>query len=1083
MMIHWISPAAITRCLRVELSIQAHKDSVIEGDWDLDVLSFEETDPFCGEFRRHLAGTPWEETEYFQRNVALIESGTPKWHCRTREDFLARCHGLDAIYASMKEFGFIQNGDEDCISVALDRHGRPLFCNGRHRLTFAKLLGIPSVPVRIIARHRLWVEFCAKVDAYAKRNSGKLYAPIDHIDLADRPAFHRGRTQFILENMLPSSRTVLDIGSHWGYLPTRLERTGRHCVAVEQSPEQLFFLNTLRKANDLSFDVVSDDIFNYVGSGKQFDTVLALAIFHHFLKTRPLHDALANMLRNLEMEELFLLTHSQGETQMQGAHANYSPAEFAQFIVDNSCLDTITPLASFNGRVLYRIGKQANEATYPCHAGDFRIVFFAFIGAALPQILDKVNGQFRGLRSCHPNSVCVVMGTGSDALDMSRYDFEYIDLRRFPNGEADRGRIAESVLRRLQPDVVYMRYPIADEHLAHLARTIPNMVFEHQSKELEELVHSNPLAYFKELALGAGCLHRAAGVVGVTDEIASYERRRAGGHLPSRTMGNGIAPDAHPLSAQPPRTDTVEALVIADFRYWHGLDRLIAGCAANPAAAAHLRFHVVGFGPAIEQYRTLAESSGCSDRFVFHGPLASRAIDPLADRCAFAVGVLAPSRKRLDETSALKHREYALRGLPFAFAGNDTDFSPSQAFCHVVPDNETPIDMDSLLAFARQAVHNPALRLHAREFALQHLNWAAKMKIPVALCRQVLAMRNVAAPPRDAGNIEDGAPVHGAAASVDAGGNGTPPSSAARDATTTGIMHVNGQTRKAMAFFRKAQEEMAARNFPAASSIMSMYRSLIAPLSFPATDKRRAAIPDVSIVIVAYRTEKLLLDCIHSVLHNTDRDYEIIVVDNGGNESVHQALHSLPLLHIVAPDNLILSEGRNVGAQWARGHILAFLDDDALVPPDYVASIRAVFRADDVLAIRGKVLPKTPSPNNAHAAHYDLGDKPFPSLINTEGNSAFLREPYLALQGMDPLLFGHEGTELGYRMLQKYGGTPQWYMPNVVIHHDFAETDQKLHTKLFRHETMWNYLHFKHKDMEKYLALHQALRQAHQCRA
>ncbi|GFM38540.1 methyltransferase domain-containing protein [Desulfovibrio psychrotolerans] len=738
-MIYWFNPQSIQLGMRVELPIGRREELILDGDWDKDVMPFEKSVNFYGSFKQRLSGVPWEETEYFKKNVDQIESGMTKWGCKDREEFLTRCYSLEKVYVSIKDNGYIQIGDVDCISIALDRYGRPLFCNGRHRLSIAKLLNLPSVPVRILARHRNWVDFCNKVDAYAQSTVGKVYAPLAHPDLIDRGALHKARTQHIIENMLPSSQTVMDIGSHWGYLPTLIEQTGRHCVAVEQSQRFLYFMNGLRKANGLSFDVVSEDVFRYVGTGKKFDTVLALAIFHHFLKTEEQHEALRTMLRNLEMEELFLLTHAHNEAQMRGAYVNYAPEEFAQFIVDNSCLDWIVPLASFDGRVLYRIGKKANEHTYLKYDDDFKIVFFAFANGNTPHILDKVNGQFKGLRSCHPNSMCVVMGEGSDDVDVSRYDFNYIDLRHIPDGCQNKGSIAVTLLRKLAPDVVYMRYSVADEHLVLLCRSIPNIILEHQTKELDELIHLDKDLYLRELAMGTPCLHRAAGIVGVTPEIARYERARSGGRVTTRAMGNGIAPDAHPLSKRPKPAGRIEGLVVAEFRYWHGLDRLIAGFAAAPSVARKMLIHVVGSGAALEGYRDQICACGLEDCFVFHGALTPEQVDPLADRCAFAVGVLAPGRKRLTETAALQHREYALRGLPFLFAGSDVDFLARQPFCHVIPDDESPVDMLAMLGFAKQALQKPALRLHAREYALQNLDWAVKMQIPVSLCRYVMA--------------------------------------------------------------------------------------------------------------------------------------------------------------------------------------------------------------------------------------------------------------------------------------------------------------------------------------------------------
>ena len=237
-------------------------------------------------------------------------------------------------------------------------------------------------------------------------------------------------------------------------------------------------------------------------------------------------------------------------------------------------------------------------------------------------------------------------------------------------------------------------------------------------------------------------------------------------------------------------------------------------------------------------------------------------------------------------------------------------------------------------------------------------------------------------------------------------------------------------------------------------------------------DRRDTAVkPSVSVIIVAYNTRQDLISCISSLGKQADQDFEIIVVDNGGNEEVWDQLRERQLLHIINPANLILSEGRNIGAYFARGSILAMLDDDALVPSNYIASIKQAFATYDIDAFRGRIAPKSDSPNNRHAQHYDFGPVAFPSPIDTEGNSAWRADVYLQMGGMNPLLFGHEGTELSFRIAAQRGAERLIYWPETVILHDYAVTDTKLGEKSKRHEAMKHYLHFLHPEIDNFIAV------------
>ena len=67
-----------------------------------------------------------------------------------------------------------------------------------------------------------------------------------------------------------------------------------------------------------------------------YDVVLALNIFHHFLKTEDKYNQLREFLPRLRAREMFLSCHNPSEGQMMRAYRNLSPDEFIEFVIDNS---------------------------------------------------------------------------------------------------------------------------------------------------------------------------------------------------------------------------------------------------------------------------------------------------------------------------------------------------------------------------------------------------------------------------------------------------------------------------------------------------------------------------------------------------------------------------------------------------------------------------------------------------------------------------------------------------------------------------------------------------------------------------
>ena len=136
-----------------------------------------------------------------------------------------------------------------------------------------------------------------------------------------------------------------------------LEDLGFECFAVEPDSINLHFLYKLRKAEKKAFHVVEKRLFEYQEKTK-FDIVLALYVFHHFLKTKQQFEQLKLYLDKLECNQIFLATHVENEAQMKGAYANFSADEFVDFILDYSGLSKKKYLSTdMYGRKLFVLSK------------------------------------------------------------------------------------------------------------------------------------------------------------------------------------------------------------------------------------------------------------------------------------------------------------------------------------------------------------------------------------------------------------------------------------------------------------------------------------------------------------------------------------------------------------------------------------------------------------------------------------------------------------------------------------------------------------------------------------------------------
>ena len=97
----------------------------------------------------------------------------------------------------------------------------------------------------------------------------------------------------------------------------------------------------------------------------------------------------------------------------------------------------------------------------------------------------------------------------------------------------------------------------------------------------------------------------------------------------------------------------------------------------------------------------------------------------------------------------------------------------------------------------------------------------------------------------------------------------------------------------------------------------------------------------LTFAIPVYNMESLLERCMDTMLSQTCRDFEIILVDDGSTDAspalcdAYAAAHP-GLIRVVHKPNGGLSSARNAGIDAARGEFIVFPDPDDWVEPEYV---------------------------------------------------------------------------------------------------------------------------------------------------
>ena len=96
--------------------------------------------------------------------------------------------------------------------------------------------------------------------------------------------------------------------------------------------------------------------------------------------------------------------------------------------------------------------------------------------------------------------------------------------------------------------------------------------------------------------------------------------------------------------------------------------------------------------------------------------------------------------------------------------------------------------------------------------------------------------------------------------------------------------------------------------------------------------------PKVSVIVPTYNRAQFVTEAIDSILSQTFRDYELIVVDDGSTDNTNDALlrYGDRIRYIYQPNSGV-GAARNAGIRCAVGKWLAFLDSDDMWLPEYLA--------------------------------------------------------------------------------------------------------------------------------------------------
>ncbi|MGB0100578.1 MAG: glycosyltransferase family 2 protein [Nocardioides sp.] len=121
--------------------------------------------------------------------------------------------------------------------------------------------------------------------------------------------------------------------------------------------------------------------------------------------------------------------------------------------------------------------------------------------------------------------------------------------------------------------------------------------------------------------------------------------------------------------------------------------------------------------------------------------------------------------------------------------------------------------------------------------------------------------------------------------------------------------------------------------------------------------RRRAS--KISVVVPVYDVEAYLPEAVDSVLAQSHRELDVVLVDDGSTDGSGAIADEYaardPRVRVVHTENRGLGAARNEGLRHIRGDVVAFADSDDVVPPDAYATLLEHQRSTGAELVTGSV--------------------------------------------------------------------------------------------------------------------------------
>jgi len=186
----------------------------------------------------------------------------------------------------------------------------------------------------------------------------------------------------------------------------------------------------------------------------------------------------------------------------------------------------------------------------------------------------------------------------------------------------------------------------------------------------------------------------------------------------------------------------------------------------------------------------------------------------------------------------------------------------------------------------------------------------------------------------------------------------------------------------------------------------------------------------VSVLICVRNVEKYIGNCLKSILSQTFRDFEIVIVDDDSNDKTKKIIENFRDKRVRYFKNekwLGITKSRNRSLKYAKGEYIFFTDGDCFVSLDWIEQGLKFLKDSDCAGVEGMIYYVSEEYKPTFSDHtYARGRGKFAT-----GNIAYKKNIVESVKGFDERYSYFEDRDLGFRILRT---SKIEFNPNMVVY-------------------------------------------------